>query len=58
MALSPAAVIGIGAALDLIRFVISRRDLQNKSPEEIMEAWAAQREEWKDAVAQWKASKK
>lgn len=53
---SPLAVIGISAAIELIRFVQTSRDLKNKTPEEVLEMWAQTRLDVHRAVNAWLAA--
>ena len=55
MALSPAAI-GITAAIELIRFVQTSRELKDKSAEEVMEMWASTRLDVRQALDAWRAS--
>ncbi len=55
MVLSP-AILGITAAIELIRFVQTSRELAGKSPKEVLEMWAATREDVRLAMAAWRAS--
>lgn len=53
----PIPVIAITAAIELIRFVLESRNLKDKTPEEVLDLWAASRTETQDAITAWNASK-
>jgi len=55
MGLSPAAI-GITAAIELIRFVQTSRELKDKSAEEVLEMWASTRLDVRQALEAWRAS--
>lgn len=54
--MSSMAILGITAAIELIKFVQTSRDLKDKSAEEVMEIWASTREEVRMALDMWRAS--
>jgi len=49
-------ILGITAAIELIKFVQTSRNLKDKTPEEVLEEWASTRVEVKRAIAAWKDS--
>ncbi len=55
MSMSPTAI-GISAAIELIRFVQTSRELAGKSPDEVMEMWANTRLDVRRAVDAWRAA--
>lgn len=54
MPLSP-AVLGITAAIELIRFVRISRDLEGKTDEQVMGMWAATRQDVQRVLDEWYA---
>ena len=53
---SHALVIGITAAIELIKFVQTSRRLKDKTPEQVLEEWARTRIEVRQAIAAWRSS--
>lgn len=51
----PVPVIAITAAVELIKFVMTTRGLKGKTPEEVLDLWAASRAEAQAAITAWKA---
>ncbi len=46
-------VLPILSVLELVRWIIARRDLQDKPPEELLRLWAAEVEQTKQAIDAW-----
>ena len=49
-------ILGITAAIELIKFVQTSRNLKDKTPEEVLEEWATTRIEVKQAIAAWRST--
>ncbi len=49
-------ILGITAAIELIKFVQTSRNLKDKTPEQVLEEWASTRTEVKRAIAAWKST--
>ncbi len=47
-------VLGITAAIELIKFVQTSDELSGKTPEQVLDMWADTRVEVKRAVAAWR----
>ena len=51
------SVLGITTALELIKYMLTVRGLEGKTPEQVLEMWALTRVDVQLAVDEWKASK-
>ena len=55
--MASSTTIGITTALELVRFAMTAKGLEGKTPEEVLEMWAATRTDVRRAIDAWRASK-